>query len=147
MGVERKGSTRERLAGHLSARDGRTDRSIRALKYVKEDGSDGVLDGLLVPANVAQTCQVAAQAGVSVFKLSTHPDRRSILTTQGYPMITVPAGINSYGMPYGLAIMHTAWSESRLVRWASAIESIVNGRRRPRWAMRGAKNIPVLNEL
>ena len=42
----------------------------RALKYVKEDGSEGVLDGLLVPANVGQTYQIAAQAGKS--SLSVH---------------------------------------------------------------------------
>lgn len=43
----------------------------RALKYVKEDGSEGVLDGLLVPANVGQTYQIAAQAGKSSLSFIT----------------------------------------------------------------------------
>lgn len=36
-----------------------------ALKYTKEDGTEGVLDGLLVPSSVLQHFQVSAQAGSS----------------------------------------------------------------------------------
>lgn len=47
------------------------------------------LDALLVPSDVGQSYQVAAQAG--------------------YPMITVPAGVSSRtGMPFGLGLMQTA---------------------------------------
>ncbi|KAK8070423.1 amidase [Apiospora hydei] len=58
------------------------------------------LSGLLVPPDVGQTYQIAAQAG--------------------YPMLTIPAGVRSSssssggggggsGMPFGLALMQTAW--------------------------------------
>jgi len=61
------------------------------------------VDALLVTPDVRQTYQIAAQAG--------------------YPVIIIPAGINATtGMPFGLALMGTAWSETELVRWASAIE-------------------------
>jgi amidase len=54
---------------------------------------------------VGQTYQIAAQAG--------------------YPMITLPAGVHlSTGMPFGIAIMQTAWGEAELVKWASAIEDL-----------------------
>jgi amidase len=81
-------------------------------KATREDGIDAALnhngmkiDALLVGPDQAQTYQVAAQAG--------------------YPMITLPAGVGpDTGMPFGLALMGTAWSESSLVKWASAIEDL-----------------------
>ncbi|KAH8908309.1 amidase signature enzyme [Coniochaeta sp. PMI_546] len=90
------------------------------------------LSGLLVPPDVGQTYQIAAQAG--------------------YPMITLPAGFHSStGMPFGLAIMQTAWGESELVRWGSAIEDlqlssgIPYKRTLPKWYGYLQRNIPVLN--
>ncbi|POS74982.1 amidase [Diaporthe helianthi] len=90
------------------------------------------LDGLLVPPDVGQTYQIAAQAG--------------------YPMITIPAGVHSNdGMPFGLAIMQTAWAEAELVRWASAIEDLQHTtqeweykRTLPEWRSYLQRNIPVL---
>ncbi|KAI9703714.1 MAG: hypothetical protein M1836_007484 [Candelina mexicana] len=92
-----------------------------------------MLDGLLVPPDVGQTYQIAAQAG--------------------YPMIILPAGINKVSsMPYGLAIMNTAWSEGALIKWASAIEDLqlstsntTYKRTLPTWKGYKQRNIPVLN--
>jgi amidase len=44
-------------------------------------------------------------------------------------MITLLAGVATGGteMPYGLALMGTAWSEVELVKWASAIEDLQMG--------------------
>lgn len=105
-----------------------------ALKGGGQDIPEGKakLDGLLVPPDVGQTYQIAAQAG--------------------YPMITVPAGTHSDdGMPFGLAIMQTAWAEHELVRWASAIEDLqqateawVYKRTLPEWRSYLRRNIPVL---
>ncbi|KAK5266572.1 hypothetical protein LTR96_008419 [Exophiala xenobiotica] len=88
------------------------------------------LSGLLVPPDVGQTYQIAAQAG--------------------YPMITVPAGVRTIsGMPFGLAIMQTAWAEGELIRWASAIEDLqmASGTERkrslPAWRGYLERNIPV----
>lgn len=90
------------------------------------------LDGLLVPPDVGQTYQIAAQAG--------------------YPMVTVPAGVKSAdSMPFGLAIMQTAWAESELVTWASAIEDLQlttvgweYKRTLPTWGSYLVRNIPVV---
>ena len=67
-------------------------------------------------------------------------------------MITVPAGTNSEsGMPFGLALMQTAWAEDKLVKWASAIEDlqVSSGtpfkRTLPRWLGYLERNVPVLN--
>ncbi|KAK8103216.1 hypothetical protein PG984_016362 [Apiospora sp. TS-2023a] len=101
------------------------------------------LSGLLVPPDVGQTYQIAAQAG--------------------YPMATIPAGArrraSSDKMPFGLGLMQTAWGEAELVRWASAIEDLLlqthaqstmkssddsSGRTLPRWHGYLQRNIPVL---
>ncbi|KAE9392638.1 glutamyl-tRNA amidotransferase subunit A [Gymnopus androsaceus JB14] len=111
-------------------------------RTTREDGIDAALamgpngtqlDGLLVPPDVGQTYQIAAQAG--------------------YPMITVPAGTHSStGMPFGLGLMQTAFAEAKLVKWASAIEDLQLSsdtpykRTLPKWYGYMQKNIPVLNE-
>lgn len=51
------------LSGEESCTDSRV---CRALKYNKTDGTIGTLDGLLVPSDVGQSYQVAAQAGSSL---------------------------------------------------------------------------------
>ncbi|KAF1809484.1 amidase signature enzyme [Eremomyces bilateralis CBS 781.70] len=125
---------------------GRMDETYyQALEFcqrsTREDGIDAALaqgpdgsqlDALLVPPDVGQTYQIAAQAG--------------------YPMITVPASVqSSTGMPFGLALMQTAWGESKLIRYASAIENLqrTSGtpykRTLPGWYGYLRKNIPVLN--
>ncbi|KAI3317443.1 amidase [Xylariaceae sp. AK1471] len=71
------------------------------------------LDGLLVPvqADGGVATQIAAQAG--------------------YPMITIPVGVGDDGVPFGLAIIQTAFQEGKLVKYGSAIEAAVGGRPRP----------------
>lgn len=103
-----------------------------ALSYTFPNGTKKQLDALLVPSDVGQTYQAAAQAG--------------------YPQVTIPAGTNTQtGMPFGLGIMGTAWSETSLVEWASAIEDLQRwsgkggGRAMPRWWGYRERNIPVLN--
>lgn len=119
----------------LSFCQGKTREGINwALRGGDQDIPEGKakLDGLLVPPDVWQTYQIAAQAG--------------------YPMITLPAGTHSSdGMPFGLAIMQTAWAEGELVRWASAIEDLqqtTDGwqykRALPGWRSYLRRDIPVL---
>ncbi|KAK4640019.1 LOW QUALITY PROTEIN: hypothetical protein QC761_611400 [Podospora bellae-mahoneyi] len=91
------------------------------------------LNGLLVPPAVGQSYQISAQAG--------------------YPIITLPAGIHSAsGMPFGLAILQTAWAESELVKFGSAIEDLQKTtagnqykRSFPTWEGYKKKPIPLLN--
>lgn len=108
-----------------STREGGID---AALKY-----GNGSLDALLVPPDVGQTYQIAAQAG--------------------YPVITLPAGVHSLsGMPFGLALMGTAFSEATLIRYASAIEDLQLSsgtelkRIMPQWLGYTERNVPISSQ-
>ncbi|PGH15007.1 hypothetical protein AJ79_02687 [Helicocarpus griseus UAMH5409] len=70
-------------------------------------GDGGMLDGLLVPLQTDSGvgCQVAAKAG--------------------YPMITIPVGIHTIDIPFGIGIIQTAWREDLLVKYGSAIEDLL----------------------
>lgn len=50
----------------------------------------------------------------------------------GYPHITLPAG-QVHGLPWGLSFMGTAWSEAKLIRFASAFEQASRARKAPRF--------------
>ncbi|KAI1131453.1 amidase family protein [Nemania abortiva] len=90
------------------------------------------LDALLVPTDFQQAASVAAQAG--------------------YPLVTIPAGVNKTrtGMPYGLMLMGTAWSEATLIKWASAIEDAIvanrGGRALPEWRDYRRRVLPIIYE-
>lgn len=108
-------------------------------RSTREDGIDAALanaghslQALLVPTDVGQSYQIAAQAG--------------------YPMITIPGGVHFEShMPFGLGLMGTAWGEESLIKWASAIEDLqlstegFKKRTLPEWHGYLEKNIPVLN--
>ena len=88
----------------------------RALKWTteqcRENGidaalktEDGDLDALLFcDVKLGGTC-IAAQAG--------------------YPIIAIPVGLDTDGMPVGITLVHTKWEETKLVKWASAIEDLM----------------------
>ncbi|KAH8703846.1 amidase family protein [Talaromyces proteolyticus] len=115
----------------------------QALSYCqrtsREDGIDAALHSnghnltaLLVPPDFGPTYQIAAQAG--------------------YPVITLPAGTNKESkMPYGLALMGTAFSEATLIKYASAIEDLQVSsntpwkRTLPTWSGYLDRNIPLIN--
>ncbi|ORY64902.1 amidase family protein [Pseudomassariella vexata] len=81
---------------------------------------DGSLDGLLVP--------VQGDDGVAV----------QIAAQAGYPMITMPVGVDTNGVPFGLAIIHKAFNENILIRFGSAIEDLVSGLPKPRFRNKDA---------
>ncbi|KAF2437892.1 amidase signature enzyme [Karstenula rhodostoma CBS 690.94] len=144
LGIPAFYSGQDGFLASLESKGFRDETYYQALTFTqrstREDGIDAALanggrplDALLVPPVVAQSYQIAAQAG--------------------YPVITIPAGVSSTtGMPFGLALMGTAWSEGSLLRWASAIEDLQGSsgtewkRQRPRWHEYLARNVPVLFE-
>ncbi|EXJ95627.1 hypothetical protein A1O1_00749 [Capronia coronata CBS 617.96] len=102
-----------------------------ALNPLLPNGTRVALDALLVPPDLGQTYQIAAQAG--------------------YPVITVPAGVGGESeMPFGLALMGTAWSEGPLIKWASAIEDLQLSsetpwkRQKPQWGDYLSRALPIV---
>lgn len=76
-----------------------------------------------------------------------------IAAQAGYPIISVPIGLDPDGMPVALTLQHTAWREDQLVKWASAIEDLLReqsqqelGRCTPRYRDHLCKRIPVDHE-
>lgn len=105
----------------------------KALEYIvwksRKNGIDaalrhgeGKLDGLLVPLQAEEgvACSVAAKAG--------------------YPMITIPVGVNDIGVPFGMGIIQTAWKENLLIKYGSAIEDLIGHRHRPTFLNFNADN-------
>ncbi|KAF9072329.1 amidase signature domain-containing protein [Rhodocollybia butyracea] len=110
---------------HYCQRTSREDGIDAALKYKGQN-----LTALLVPPDFGPTYEIAAQAG--------------------YPVLTLPAGVGAESkMPYGLALMGTAFSEATLIRYASAIEDLQFSsgtpwqRTQPTWSGYLERNIPV----
>ncbi|KAJ5951907.1 uncharacterized protein N7479_010320 [Penicillium vulpinum] len=134
-------SGQDGLLASLESKGVMDETYFQALEFcqrtTREEGIDAVLkqgnvtlDGLLVPPDVAQSIQIAAQAG--------------------YPVITLPGGVSEEsGMPFGLAIMNTAFSEATLIKYASAIEDLKKSqgaggeRALPKWRGYLERPIPV----
>lgn len=76
-----------------------------ALKHTAEGGKEVHLDALLFCDVKRGGIQIAAQAG--------------------YPVITVPVGLDPDGMPLSIVLIHTAWQDDKIVKWASAIEDLL----------------------
>ncbi|KAK3678931.1 hypothetical protein LTR78_001384 [Recurvomyces mirabilis] len=70
-----------------------------------------------------------------------------IAAQAGYPVISIPIGLDPEGMPVSLTVQHTAWHEAELVRWGSAIEDLVLHHKGPRatptYKNHLRKNVPV----
>jgi amidase len=98
-----------------------------ALQYTNSEGKSSQLDALLMCDRRGVGQQYAAQAG--------------------YPIIVIPIGLDSNGIPVGLSLHQTAWKEAELVKWASAIEHVWNERNgwraTPTYRNHLAKNIPI----
>ncbi|KAJ8065173.1 hypothetical protein OCU04_005885 [Sclerotinia nivalis] len=121
----------------LESKDWPEDDYLKALDYIRrksrEEGIDAALRykgntskvyGLLVPlqADGGVACSVAAKAG--------------------YPMISIPIGVNDIGVPFGMGIIQTALKEHLLVKYGSAIENLVGGRKLLKFHNLDADNYP-----
>jgi len=107
---------RDALAKNLKAsREGGIDRVLA------KDRLDAILAPTGGPAWLTDHVNGDSFSGVS----SSQPP-----AVAGYPAITVPAGFVS-GLPIGLTLMGSAWSEGRLIRYAYAYEQATKHRRPP----------------
>jgi hypothetical protein len=71
----------------------------------------------------------------------------SVKRCSGYPIISIPIGLDSDGLPIALSLQHSQWKEGELIKWASAIEdllhSIFGWRATPGYCNPLSKRLPV----
>lgn len=65
----------------------------------------------------------------------------------GYPMVTIPAGIDAWGVAFGIGLWGTAFSEPTLIKIGSAIEDTLRRRQVPTFLEYTATNIPINMEF
>lgn len=124
------------------------DRGIDAALHLNNDGSTTIeFDALLLCDHKQAGQQLAAQAGM-VILASFHCKHIVVLTPfVGYPIITIPIGTDTDGLPVSLSFQHTAWQERTLIKWASAIEDLIlevqGWRPTPQYRNFHSKNIPI----
>ena len=73
-------------------------------KYDGQGQETILLDALLFCDVKASGIQIAAQAG--------------------YPVLTIPVGLDPDGLLVSLTLQHSAWQDDKLIKWASAIEDL-----------------------
>ncbi|OBT85216.1 hypothetical protein VE02_05220 [Pseudogymnoascus sp. 03VT05] len=117
-----------------------------ALRYIRSQTRENGIDAALIyqpdpskPAIQLDALLLADRAGPG----------QQLAAQAGYPVITIPVGVDSDemgGRPFGLSFQHTAWSEGRLIKWASTVEDLLGVENRPRPMYREylATNIPIL---
>lgn len=86
------------------------------------DGKNTQLDALLFCDIKRGGIQIAAQAG--------------------YPVLTIPVGLDPDGMPVSLVLIHSKWRDDKLVKWASAIEDLLKHVTCLRMTANGGKQLP-----
>ncbi|KAL8902139.1 MAG: hypothetical protein Q9207_004858 [Kuettlingeria erythrocarpa] len=100
-----------------------------ALKFNDSSAGTVEVDALLLCDRKGAGQQLAAQAG--------------------YPIITIPIGLDTNGFPVSLSFHQRAWQEGKLIKWASAVEDLVHEvqgwRPTPEYRNFHSKNVPVVS--
>ncbi|KAJ2957071.1 hypothetical protein NQZ79_g7143 [Umbelopsis isabellina] len=110
---------------------------LQAKAYVDSTTRTGGIDAALKKYNV-QALLVPSDN----FSPSTE-----IPAMAGYPMVTIPAGIDGWGVAFGIGLWGTAFSEPTLIKLGSAIEDTLRRRQVPTFLEHTATNIPINSEI
>jgi len=114
----------------------------KALQYVQQKSREEGIDAAL---------QYSAEGIPQQFAALLVFDRKGagqqMAAQAGYPIITIPVGLDTKGIPIGLSLQHTAWMEADLIKWAGAIEDLLKcefgWRATPGYLNFTTKNIPI----
>jgi amidase len=130
-----------------------------ALKHIQTQSRENGIDAALrYSPNPASTAEEANGRQLdSLLFCDVKGGGIQIAAQAGYPIISIPIGLDPDGMPVALTLQHTAWQEDKLVKWASAIEDLLMahneqqeeqrlGRVPPRYMKHMSKNIPLEHE-
>lgn len=107
-------------------------RRVRAL--IKRDFeqvfSDGV-DAILTPSTPSAAFGLGEMAAVDPIKMYLFDVFTVTVNLAGLPGISVPAGLDSKGLPLGLQLIGKPWEESELLNTAFALEKSLNFNAKP----------------
>jgi aspartyl-tRNA(Asn)/glutamyl-tRNA(Gln) amidotransferase subunit A len=107
-------------------------RRVRAL--IKRDFeqvfSDGV-DAILTPSTPSAAFGLGEMAAVDPIKMYLFDVFTVTVNLAGLPGISVPAGLDSKGLPLGLQLIGKPWEESELLNTALALEKSLNFNAKP----------------
>ena len=103
----------------------------KCLRLTREEGIDAALkqyklDAIVAPTNGPAWLIDNVNGDADTGGCSTPP------AIAGYPHITVPCGL-VHGLPIGLSFFGTAWSESKVIRYAFAYEQATKARQAPQF--------------
>ncbi len=104
----------------------------RLNRLSRDEGIDFLLEEHNLDALIAPTMAPAAMTDLANGEKFMGASS-GLTATAGYPIITVPAGL-VHGLPVGLSIMGTAWSDAKLLSLAYAWEQATNMYRVPTYA-------------
>lgn len=107
-----------------------------ARRLGREDGIDALLAAHDLQALVAPTMGPAARTELAGGEAHVAGATTRVLAVAGYPGVTVPMG-EVAGLPVGLCVFGTAWSEPTLLAYAYAYEQAARHRRPPSYLPTG----------
>ena len=119
-GAPSEGGRRNPLEDYLTALDSR-DRLMEAWEGFFEDR-----DALILPAG---TRPAERHGEESDDPADEYPYALSQIS--GCPMVVVPAGVDSRGLPFGLQVLGRRWDDERLLMIAHLLSEVTSGYRRP----------------
>jgi amidase len=100
-----------------------------ALQHIQTQCRENGIDAALkVPSSSSSNSSIESQAPTTLDALLFCDVKASgiqIAAQAGYPVMTIPIGLDPDGMPVPLTLQHTAWQENTLIKWASAIEDLL----------------------
>ncbi|KAL9580666.1 MAG: hypothetical protein Q9212_004354 [Teloschistes hypoglaucus] len=138
------GDTAAFPSGQILAKRGEKDQTYYdALEYTQNMTRTQGIDAALRPFGTdGQTIELDA------LLLCDRKGAGQMLAAQaGYPIISIPTGIDDAGLSVGLSVHQRAWKEPELIKWASAIEDLVHHvdgwRPTPDYKNSLSKNIPI----
>jgi amidase len=82
-------------------------------------------DVLIMPAGT----NTAERHGEEPTEPQEYPDALSAVS--GCPMVVIPAGVDSQGLPFGLQVIGKRWNDERLLSIAESVSELTGGFRRP----------------
>ncbi len=105
-----------------------TDRYMQARQWLRQHAA---IEGIDAALRSAQLDAIVVPSGTPAWQIDQQngdPQSPSDSTTMaacaGYPLVTVPIGLID-GLPIGITLMGTAWSDATLIRIAAGIERCI----------------------